>query len=118
MLILGKPTHPPQYIDFNRRLFESMEQTVATVGAGWSELAEGSDAPAPEVCFGGRYMIVLDDTGLIRRDEPLLQAQFIWSVVHGISMLVIDGQLGGMDPKGEALNHYALERLRDAIRAG
>ena len=68
MLILGKPTRNPQDIDFNRRLFESMQQTVASASAGWGDLAEGSDALVPEVFFGGRHIIVLDDTGLIRRD--------------------------------------------------
>ena len=68
LLILGKPTANPQDIDFNRRLYESMQMSVATASAAWSDLAEGSDAPVPEVFFGGRYMIALDDTGLIRRD--------------------------------------------------
>lgn len=81
LLILGKPTHPPQDIDFNRRLVETMEKTVADVTAGWSELAEGSDAPVPEVFFGGRYMIVLDDTGLIRRDVIVNAATSILSVL-------------------------------------
>jgi len=36
-------------------------------------------------------------------------------VVHGIAMLVIDGQFLGTDERGEALNRYAVERLRDAI---
>lgn len=81
LLILGKPTHPPQDIDFNRRLVETMEKTVAEVTAGWSELAEGSDAPVPEVFFGGRYMIVLDDTGLIRRDVIVNAATSILSVL-------------------------------------
>lgn len=68
LLILGRPTASPQDIDFNRRLFESMQKSVADASASWSDLAEGSDAPVPEVFFGGRYMIALDDTGLIRRD--------------------------------------------------
>jgi predicted RND superfamily exporter protein len=68
LLILGKPTHPPQDIDFNRQLADSMQREVAAASAQWSELAEGSEAPVPEVFFGGRYMIALDDTGLIRRD--------------------------------------------------
>ena len=55
--------------------------------------------------------------GLVRRDDPVLQARMIWSMVHGIAMLVIDGQLRGHDERGEALNQYAIERLRDAIRA-
>jgi len=56
-------------------------------------------------------------TGLVRRDDPLLLARFVWSVVHGIAMLVIDGQLRGVDERGETLNSYAVERIRDAIKA-
>jgi AcrR family transcriptional regulator len=56
-------------------------------------------------------------SGLIRRDDPVLLARFIWSVVHGISMLVIDGQLRGLDERGDALNRYAIERMRAAIEA-
>jgi AcrR family transcriptional regulator len=55
--------------------------------------------------------------GLVRNDDPLLLARMIWSLVHGIAMLVIDGQLRGQDERGEALNRYAIERIRDAIRA-
>ena len=55
--------------------------------------------------------------GRVRRDDPLLLARFIWSVVHGIAMLVIDGQLTGADDPGEALNQYAMRRIRDAIGA-
>ena len=55
--------------------------------------------------------------GLVRKDDPLLLARMIWSLVHGISMLVIDGQLRGQDERGEQLNGYAIERIRDAIRA-
>ena len=55
--------------------------------------------------------------GLVRNDDPLLLARLIWSLVHGIAMLVIDGQLRGEDERGEALNRYAIQRIRDAIRA-
>ena len=54
---------------------------------------------------------------LVRNDDPLLLARMIWSLVHGIAMLVIDGQLRGHDERGEALYRYAIERMRDAIRA-
>ena len=54
--------------------------------------------------------------GLIRRDDPVLMAHFVWSVVHGISMLVIDGQLREAGQK-EALEQYAIERLRAATAA-
>lgn len=59
-------------------------------------------------------LIEQQQAGLIRRDDPQLLARFIWSVVHGIAMLVIDGQMRG-DERGEALNRFAAERLRDAI---
>jgi AcrR family transcriptional regulator len=59
----------------------------------------------------------LQQSGLVRRDDPIMLARFIWAVVHGISMLVIDGQLRGLDERGEALNRYAVERIRDAVKA-
>ena len=55
--------------------------------------------------------------GLVREDDPRLLATMIWSLVHGIAMLAIDGQLRGGDDAGEAVNRYALERMRDAIKA-
>lgn len=53
----------------------------------------------------------LQDAGEIRDDDPRQLAYFIWSAVHGIASLAIDGQLGP-DPKvREALVSFALERL-------
>ncbi len=52
--------------------------------------------------------------GQIRKDDPLTQARFVWSVVHGVAMLVIDGQVGDTE-SGLALNRYAAERIRAAI---
>jgi AcrR family transcriptional regulator len=67
-------------------------------------------------------LLELQGAGLARRDDPLLQARFVWSVTHGIAMLVIDGQLRdddgsgeACDESGEALNRYAAERLRAAL---
>jgi AcrR family transcriptional regulator len=51
-------------------------------------------------------------SGIIRRDDPALMARFVWALMHGIAMLMIDGQLSG---PVEALNQYAVERLRTAI---
>jgi AcrR family transcriptional regulator len=62
-------------------------------------------------------LVEQQQAGLVRQDDPRLLARFVWSVVHGIAMLVIDGQLRGEDERGEALNRYAVERLRDAISA-
>lgn len=71
----------------------------------------------------GAFQVLVDSLieqqqlGLVRLDDPVLQARMTWSMVHGISMLVIDGQLRGHDERGEALNQYAIDRLRDAIGA-
>jgi AcrR family transcriptional regulator len=62
-------------------------------------------------------LIEQQQAGLVRGDDPVLLARMIWSLVHGIAMLVIDGQLRGADEQGEALNRFAIERIRDAIRA-
>ena len=51
---------------------------------------------------------------LVRRDDPLPLARFIWSVVHGIPMLVIAGQLGYADDRGHAPKQYAMACFRDA----
>ena len=37
-------------------------------------------------------------------DDPVMMARVIWALVHGVAMLVIDGQLGGFDETGTALN--------------
>ena len=60
-------------------------------------------------------LVEQQQAGLVRPDDPLLLARMIWSLVHGISMLAIDGQLRGADEQGEELNRYATERIRDAI---
>jgi AcrR family transcriptional regulator len=60
-------------------------------------------------------LVEQQQAGLVRRDDPQLLARFIWSVVHGIAMLAIDGQMRG-DDRGEVLNRFAVERLRDAIK--
>src|SRR5262245_17017058 len=51
----------------------------------------------------------------VRGDDILLMARFVWSVVHGVAMLAIDGQLpdGGI----EELTRYALDRLQTGIEA-
>ena len=53
--------------------------------------------------------------GDLRRDDPVLMARFVWALVHGTAMRVIDGQLPEAAQTG-ALEHYALERLDASIR--
>ena len=60
-------------------------------------------------------LVEQQNAGDIRRDDPVLIARFVWALVHGTAMLVIDGQLPEAAQTG-ALEHYALERLDASIR--
>jgi AcrR family transcriptional regulator len=60
-------------------------------------------------------LVELQQEGLARREDPVMQARFVWSVTHGIAMLVIDGQLRDCEDSGLALNRYAAERIRAAL---
>jgi AcrR family transcriptional regulator len=59
-------------------------------------------------------LAALQRNGVVRGENTELMARFVWSVVHGVAMLGIDGQL--REPGSiEALMQYALERLRTGI---
>ena len=61
-------------------------------------------------------LAALQRDGLVRDDDTVTMARFVWAVVHGVAMLGIDGQL--REPKAvEELMRYALERLRSGIEA-
>jgi len=81
LLVLGKPTHAPQDLGFNRLLIETMERQTADLDGEWSELAEGLDLPPPQRFWGGRYVIALDDTSLIWRDVAVNAAASILGVL-------------------------------------
>jgi AcrR family transcriptional regulator len=53
--------------------------------------------------------------GLVRDDDPLQLARFIWAVVHGLAMLAIDGQLGQPGADLDALTDFAVERAWSGI---
>jgi len=65
-------------------------------------------------------LAALQRDGVVRRDDTVKVARFVWAVVHGVAMLAIDGQL--REPGGpasiEELLGYALERLRTGIEPG
>ena len=59
-------------------------------------------------------LAALQRAAIVRGDDSVLMARYVWSVVHGVAMLAIDGQLrepGAVDE----LMRYALERLRTGI---
>jgi AcrR family transcriptional regulator len=86
-------------------------------------LEPGKHEPELAVEAAGAFQALVDALAalqrdaVVRRDDTLKMARFIWAVVHGVAMLGIDGQLparGGV----EELMAYALERLRTGIAAG
>ena len=61
-------------------------------------------------------LAALQRDALVRTDETVKMARFVWAVVHGVAMLGIDGQLRG--PGGvEELMRYAIERVRTGIES-
>jgi hypothetical protein len=55
-------------------------------------------------------LVEQQNAGDIRRDDPVLMGRFVWALVHGTAMLVIDGQLPEAVQK-DALERYTFERL-------
>jgi AcrR family transcriptional regulator len=68
----------------------------------------------------GAFQVLVDalisqqEQGLVRRDNPLALAQYIWANVHGIAMLAIDGQL--KQPTEDVIR-FANERMRTGIES-
>jgi AcrR family transcriptional regulator len=60
-------------------------------------------------------LVEQQNAGDIRRDDPVLMARFVWALVHGTAMLVIDGQLPDAAQR-DALEPYTLERIYASIR--
>jgi hypothetical protein len=59
-------------------------------------------------------LAALQRDALVRGDDTVLVARYVWALVHGVAMLAIDGQLhesGAVD----ALLSYALDRLQTAL---
>ena len=53
--------------------------------------------------------------GLLRDDDPLQLANYVWSVVHGISMLALDGRLRANSDEIDLLVSFAVKRIRTGI---
>jgi len=63
-------------------------------------------------------LITLQRAGTVCRDDPQMQAMFVWAVVHGIAMLAIDGQFGPEPVSSTALEaqiQFVLNRLHTGI---
>ena len=79
--------------------------------------------PTPELAQEGAaaFQVLVDaiveqqQGGLIRADDPLQLARYIWAIVHGLAMLAIDGQLPPEHGDIDTLTRFSLERLRTGV---
>ena len=62
-------------------------------------------------------LVAQQHEGLVRRDDPVTLARFVWSVVHGVAMLTIDGQLPNGGDSECLPSRYVTERIQSAIAA-
>jgi AcrR family transcriptional regulator len=60
-------------------------------------------------------IVALQQEGAVRKDDALQLAQFIWAVVHGVSMLIIDGQLAHHRAPIDDLIQFAVERINSGV---
>jgi AcrR family transcriptional regulator len=60
-------------------------------------------------------LIELQQAGLVRSGDPEALAIFVWSSVHGVSMLGIDGQLARPGASTDAIAGVVVDRVWDAI---
>ena len=60
-------------------------------------------------------IVALQQEGAVRKDDALQLAQFIWAVVHGVSMLIIDGRLAHHRAPIDDLIQFAVERINTGV---
>lgn len=60
-------------------------------------------------------LIEQQNAGGVRQGDPVEMARFVWAVVHGTAMLVIDGQVPEPAQR-EAFERYSVERIYASIR--
>jgi AcrR family transcriptional regulator len=86
------------------------------------DLSESDSALAADA--SGSFQVLLDALASLERDGSIKAgdrqnlALFIWAAVHGVAMLVIDGQLGPEPAGTEALTAFTLDRLTQLLGAG
>jgi AcrR family transcriptional regulator len=87
---------------------------------GGSVLGQGDAALEGEAAGAFQALldaiIALQRDGLVRDDDSVQLARFVWAVVHGVAMLVIDRQLP--DDVAASMGEYAVERVRTGVGIG
>ena len=114
----------------NRAAFEAMGTAYIRFAVGNSShyrvMFGGSIDPkvcGPELAAeaAGAFQVLVDAlsslqrAGVARADDTLTMARYVWAVVHGVSMLAINGQLP--EASVDALPRYTCDRLLTGIEA-
>ena len=81
-----------------------------------------SETPDPELVAEGHgafnalveALAALQRVDVIRTDDTVLMATYVWALVHGMAMLAIDGKLEALGAIDQ-LMRYAFDRLRTGI---
>ena len=81
-------------------------------------------SPEPELATEGHgafsalvdALRALQRDGVVRREDPVMMATYVWSLVHGMAMLAIDGKLG-TQAAVEELMTYAFRSLSNGIKS-
>lgn len=60
-------------------------------------------------------LVAQQEAGLVRRDDPQLQANFVWATVHGVAMLAIDGNFEHQGTDRRVVTRYVLDRIVAAL---
>jgi hypothetical protein len=60
-------------------------------------------------------IVALQKNGAVTTGDPLQLAQFIWAAVHGVSMLIIDGQFAHQQATIDDLIQFAVERINTGV---
>ncbi len=58
-------------------------------------------------------IVWLQKERLMRPDDPQQLARFVWALVHGVAMLIIDGLLGGAD--ADTFARFAIANVRTGV---
>lgn len=87
-----------------------------------ADISSATDVQLAEEGTGAFQVLVdalteLQQQDLARRDDTQQMALFVWSTVHGVAMLAIDGRLGQKPSAVDRLTHYTTHRVRAAITA-
>jgi AcrR family transcriptional regulator len=61
-------------------------------------------------------LVELQGLGLVQRDDPLMQARYVWATVHGVTMLLITERMGAQPTAGDTLARYSVARITAGLR--